>query len=84
MKNIKIQVLGSGCPTCKTLYNKVFEVSKKIDSELEVQYVTDVTKIIELGGMTSPVFAINKEIITAGRIPDEQSIKQAILKKLNS
>ena len=83
MKNINIQVLGSGCPTCKTLYNKVLEIANQINASLEVEYITDITKIVELGAMSSPVFAINDEIITAGKNPDEQVIKDAILEKLN-
>jgi len=83
MKKINIQVLGSGCPTCKTLYSKILEIVQKIDLTLEVEYITDITKIVELGAMSSPVFAINDEIITAGKNPDEQVIKDAILEKLN-
>ena len=78
MNKINIKVLGSGCPTCKTLYDKVLEVAKEIDSSLEVLYVDDITEIIKLGAMSSPVFAINDEIITAGAIPDKEEIKQAI------
>ncbi len=84
MKKINIQVLGAGCPTCKTLYDKVLEVAKKINSTLEVEYITDVTKIVELGAMSSPVFAIDGEVITAGKMPNEQEIKDVILEKLNS
>ena len=83
MKKINIQVLGSGCPSCKNLYKKALEIAKEIDPKLEVEYITDVTKIIELGAMSSPVFAINDEIIVAGRVPDETEIKNAILTKLN-
>jgi len=84
MKNISIQVLGSGCSSCKTLHKKVLDIAKIIDSSLKVEYITDITKIVELGAMSSPVFAINSEIITAGKTPDEQVIRNAILKKLNS
>jgi len=84
MKEINIKVLGSGCPTCKTLYNKVVEVAQEIDSNLEVEYITDIAKIVELGAMSSPVFAINDKIIIAGRVPDEIEIKNFILGKLNS
>jgi len=83
MKKINIQVLGSGCPTCKTLYNKVLEIAKQIDPSLEVEYITDITKIVELGAISSPVFAINAEIITAGKLPDKKVIKETILEKLN-
>jgi small redox-active disulfide protein 2 len=84
MKKINIKVLGSGCPTCKTLYSKVLEVTQKIDPNLEVEYITDIAKIVELGAMSSPVFAIDGKIITAGKIPDEDDIKNVILEKLNS
>ncbi len=83
MKKIDIKVLGSGCPSCKTLYEKVLEVAKNIDSSLEVEYITDITKIVELGVMSSPVFVIDDEVITAGQIPSEDEIKDAILSKIN-
>ena len=84
MKEISIKVLGSGCPTCKTLYDEVVKVAQEIDSNLKVEYITDITKIVELGVMSSPVFVINDEIIIAGRVPDGTEIKNAILEKLNS
>ncbi|MDD4106730.1 MAG: MTH895/ArsE family thioredoxin-like protein [Candidatus Shapirobacteria bacterium] len=56
---MKIQVLGSGCPTCKNL----FEITKTAVTELgidtEVEYSTDISKIIEMGIMQSPVLAID-------------------------
>ena len=79
MQKINIQVFGSGCPTCKMLYDKVLQVAKKINPSLKVQYITDVIKMIELGAMSSPVFAIDNRIITAGRIPDEEEIKKEIV-----
>ncbi len=81
---MKITVLGSGCPTCKTLYEKVSKVTKEIDDNLEVDYITDITKMVELGAMSAPVFAIDNQIITAGQMPEEDEIKNAILEKLNS
>ena len=83
MKNIKIQVLGSGCPTCKTLHSNVTNVAAEISPELTVEYIADITKIVELGAMSSPVFAINDIIITAGKMPNDDTIKEAILEKIN-
>ena len=77
-KEISIQVIGSGCPTCKTLYEKVLAVAKNIDENLEVEYINDVTKLIELGVMTSPAFVINGEIISAGQFPEDEEIKSVI------
>jgi len=75
---MKIQVLGSGCPTCK----KLFELTKKAVEELElkteVEYITDIQKIIEMGVMSSPVLAINGKPALAGSLPDIEKIKNMI------
>lgn len=69
---MKIQVLGSGCSTCKNLYKLVEEVVKDLNINLEVEYSADISKIVELGAMSSPVFAIDGKLITAGRIPTKK------------
>jgi small redox-active disulfide protein 2 len=77
-KIMKIQVLGSGCPTCK----KLFELTKKAVEELElkteVEYITDIQKVIEMGVMSSPVLAINGKPIITGFMPDIEKIKKII------
>ena len=77
---MKIQVLGSGCPSCK----KLFELTKKAVEELklktEVEYVTDIQKIVEMGMMSSPVLAVNGKPILTGFVPDIEKIKEAIKK----
>ncbi|MFA4941820.1 MAG: thioredoxin family protein [Patescibacteria group bacterium] len=73
-----IQVLGSGCPTCK----KLFELTKKavadLDLKIEVEYLSDVQKIIEMGVMSSPVLVINDKVILAGQLPNLEKIKELI------
>ncbi len=75
---MKIQVLGSGCPTCK----KLFELTKKVVADIklsaEVEYITDVSKIIEMGIMTSPVLVVNGKPAMIGFSPDVEKIKKAI------
>lgn len=47
-----------------------------------MEYSTDIIKILELGVLGSPVFVINGEIITAGKIPSLQEIEGFILQKM--
>ncbi len=75
---MKIQILGSGCSTCKSLHKVVEETVKKLNLEIEVEYSTDITKIIELGAMSSPVFAIDGVIIESGKVPSNDDIEKAI------
>jgi len=81
-KTMQIQVLGSGCPTCK----KLFELTKKAVEELnlktEVKYITDIQKIVEMGVMSSPVLAINGKPVITGILPDIEKIKETIKKSI--
>lgn len=81
---MKIQVLGSGCPTCKKLVELTKKAIEQLDLNEEVEYVTDVTKIIEMGIMSSPVLAINNKPVMVGQIADIEKIKKLILKEQNS
>jgi small redox-active disulfide protein 2 len=81
---MKIAVLGSGCATCKTLY----DLTKKAVSDLglkdEVEYITDISKIIEMGVMQSPVLAINGKPVMVGFTPDVEKIKEIIEKEIKN
>lgn len=56
---MKIQVIGSGCPTCKNLYELTKTAVTQLGIKAEVEYSTDVTKIVEMGLMESPVLTID-------------------------
>lgn len=80
-KSMKIQVLGSGCPTCKKLY----EITQKAVSEMglkeKVEYLSGsegMQALIEIGSMTSPVLAVNGNVVLSGFTPDIQKIKKVI------
>ena len=77
-KIMKIQVLGSGCPTCKELYELTQQAVKELNLHEEVDYVTDISKIIEMGLMQSPVLAIDGKPIAVGFIPDLEKIKNLL------
>jgi len=63
---MKIQVLGSGCPTCKNLYKITKTAVSELGIDAEVEYSTDISKIIELGVMQSPIIVINNKVAMLG------------------
>jgi small redox-active disulfide protein 2 len=63
---MKIQVLGSGCATCKNLFELTKKAVKELGIKTEVEYSTDVSKIIEMGVMQSPVIAIDGKPVMVG------------------
>lgn len=77
---MKIQVIGSGCPTCKNLYELTQTAVKELGIDAEVEYSTDISKIIELRVMESPVMTVDGKVILTGS-HNLQKVKE-ILKKL--
>lgn len=73
-----IQVLGSGCPTCKKLFELTKQAASELNLEVEVEYINDIQKLIELGVMSSPVLAINNKAILAGQVPSVEKIKEIL------
>ena len=77
---MKIQVLGSGCPTCKKLHELTKQALKELNLPEKVEYITDVSKIVEIGLMSSPVLAIDGKPVMVGFVPDVEKIKSLIRK----
>lgn len=76
---MKIQVLGSGCQTCKKLFELTQDAVKQLNISEKVEYITDVSKIIEMGVMQSPVLAVDGKPVMVGFVPDMEQIKKAIM-----
>jgi len=76
---MKIKVIGSGCPTCKNL----FELTKQAVSELKidstVEYSTEVSEIIKMGLMQSPVLSVDGKAAMVGS-GSLQKIKESLKK----
>jgi len=75
---MKIQVLGSGCPTCHKLLELTQRAVKELNLNEEVEYITDVSKIVEMGVMSSPVLAVDDKPVMVGFLPDIEKIKSLL------
>ncbi|HZJ41455.1 MAG TPA: thioredoxin family protein [Patescibacteria group bacterium] len=73
-----IQVLGSGCPTCKKLHELTKEAAKELNITTEVEYSSDIQKLLDTGMMSSPVLVINGKAVLAGSLPSIAKIKELL------
>ena len=80
MKNsdAKIEVLGSGCPTCEKLYKITEQAVAELGLSKKVEYVKDVQRIVQMGLMQSPVLVVGGKPVLVGFTPDIEKIKKAI------
>jgi small redox-active disulfide protein 2 len=79
---MKIQVLGSGCATCKKLFELTKNAVEELGLKTDVEYVTDVQKIVDMGLMSSPVLAIDGRPVLVGRVPEAEKIREVIAKNI--
>lgn len=78
---MKIQVLGSGCATCKKLHEITQKAVDEMGLKEKVEYLTGsegTQAIIKLGIMLSPAIVINDNPVMTGFTPDIERIKKLI------
>lgn len=76
---MKIEVIGSGCATCKQLFELTQQAAAKAKIGDEVEYVTDLGRMIELNIMQTPVIAIDGKVVHAGKpLPNVASIEDLL------
>ena len=72
-----IKVLGSGCKSCHALLEATKEAVKNMGLSIEVEYVTDMEKIMEYGVMSMPALVVNENVVSMGKV-----LKAAEVEKL--
>jgi len=78
---MKIQVLGTGCPKCKKVYENTEKAIKELGICAEVEKVQDLKAIMNFGVMVTPALAVDGEVKTSGKIPSVDEIKQYLAVK---
>lgn len=72
-----VQVLGAGCKTCHEQYEAVKAAVKNLGLAIEVEYITDLQKIMEYGVMSMPAIVVNQQVVSVGKV-----LKTAEVEKL--
>jgi small redox-active disulfide protein 2 len=65
---MKIQILGTGCPKCKTLEANARAAVSELGIDAEVEKVTDLESIIAMGVMMTPALAVDGIVKSVGRV----------------
>lgn len=73
---MNIKVLGGGCRNCEALLKAVKEAveSKKINAEIE--YITDMEKIMGYGLMSMPALMIDDKIVSSGKVLKTKEVEK--------
>ena len=74
-----IQVLGTGCTKCKTLYELANEAVKDTGVEALVEKIEDIQQIMAYNIIMMPGLVIDGQVKVAGRVPTLDEITKLII-----
>ena len=65
-----IKVLGAGCKSCHEQYENAMAAVKAMGLSMEVEYITDMEKVMGYGVMSMPAIVVNEQVVSMGKIPE--------------
>ncbi|MDY3760768.1 MAG: thioredoxin family protein [Eubacteriales bacterium] len=75
-----IKVLGAGCKSCHELYENAKEAVKAMGLSVEVEYITDMQKVMEYGVMSMPAVVVNEKVVSMGKVLKAADVEKLLRK----
>lgn len=75
-----IKVLGAGCKSCHELYENAKEAVKAMGLSVEVEYITDMQKVMEYGVMSMPAVVVNEKVVSTGKVLKAADVEKLLRK----
>ena len=63
-----VKVLGAGCRSCHEQYENAKEAVRALGLSAEVEYVTDLEKVMGYGVMSMPAIVVNEKVVSMGKV----------------
>ena len=76
-----IKVLGAGCKSCHEQHENVKKAVANMSLDAEVEYITDMEKVMSYGVMSMPAIVLNEQVVSMGKVLKAVQVEE-LLKKL--
>ena len=73
-----IKVLGGGCKSCEALLKATKEAVAAKGINAEVEYVTDMERIMNCGTMSMPALMIDGKVVSAGKVLKPKDVEKLL------
>jgi len=71
---MRVEVLGTGCAKCKTLYENTKKALENSGTTAEIVKVEDIPSIMKYGVMSTPALVIDGQVKCSGKVASEAEI----------
>lgn len=75
-----VKVLGAGCKSCHIQYENANEALKNLGLKIEVEYITDMQKIMAYGVMSMPALVVNEKVVSMGKVLKVAEVEKLLFK----
>ena len=72
-----VKILGAGCKSCHEQYENAKAAVQALGLNVEVEYITDMEKVMAYGVMSMPAIVVNDQVVSMGKV-----LKAADVEKL--
>lgn len=72
---MEIKVYGPGCAKCEETERLVKDVVKGMSLAANIEKVSDLKEMMMQGIMATPAIAIDGKVVSSGRVPGKDEIK---------
>ncbi|MCX8058227.1 MAG: thioredoxin family protein [Spirochaetes bacterium] len=79
---MKIQILGKGCINCQKLEENAKKAVEELGIDAEFEKISNIDRIIEMGVLRTPGFAIDGEVKSSGKVLSKNEIIELIKKEI--
>ena len=76
-----IKVLGSGCKSCHEQFENAQAAVKVLGLPAEVEYITDMEKVMEYGVMSMPAIVVNDKVVSMGKVLKAEDVEKLLHKQ---
>ena len=76
---MNIKVLGGGCCKCENLLGAVKEAVAEKGIAAELEYITDMAKIMEYGIMSTAALMIDNKVVSMGRVLKAKEVEKLLI-----
>ena len=63
-----VKVLGAGCKFCHEQYENAKKAVEELGLNVEVEYITDMEKVMSYGVMSMPAIVVNEKVVSMGKV----------------
>ena len=61
-------MLGAGCKSCHEQYENAKKAIEELGLGIEVEYITDMEKVMVYGVMSMPAIVVNENVVSMGKV----------------